>query len=157
MIIKRIRIIIRKKLQKNFVRRMSGVPKQVRAGKRFNFAPTHKTVEDVLKDHDLAALGDAYTNLVYSLYLSIRIGKPTGAKASGQLLSKALKQAGLRVRVSPRSDRHRQADAAEALLAYAWLQGHTTIMESVRTLSTCERVVDAFSSLLVEAKKRLGL
>jgi hypothetical protein len=125
--------------------------------KRFSFAPTYRTLEEILTDHDLAVLGDAYTNLIYSLYLSAKTGKPTGAKASGQILSKALKQAGLRDFLASRVDRHKQADAAEGLLVYAWLQSLTTITESVNVLAKHDNVVEAFSSLLVDAKKKLNL
>ena len=128
-----------------------------RKSKRFTFTPTYKTLEKILTDHNLATLGDAYTNLIYSLYLSIKTGKPTGAKASSRMLSKALKQAGLRDLMSSRLDRHSQADAAEALLVYAWLQGQATITESVNILSSHEKVADAFSSLLTDTKKKLDL
>jgi len=128
-----------------------------RKSKRFTFTTTYKTLEKILTDHNLATLGDAYTNLIYSLYLSIKTGKPTGAKASSRMLSKALKQAGLRDLMSSRLDRHSQADAAEALLVYAWLQGQATITESVNILSSHEKVADAFSSLLTDTKKKLDL
>lgn len=128
-----------------------------RKSKRFAFTPTYKTLEKILTDRNLATLGDAYTNLIYSLHLSIKTGKPTGAKASSQVLSKALKQAGLRDLMSSRLDRHSQADAAEALLVYAWLQGQATITESVNILSNHEKATDAFSSLLTDTKKKLNL
>ena len=128
-----------------------------RKNKRFFFTPTHKTMQKIFADHGLATLGDAYTNLIYSLYLSARNGKPTGAKANSHILSKALKQAGLRELMASRVDRHEQADAAEALLLYVWLQGLTTIQESVDALSKHRGAAEAFSSLLSDAKKKLDL
>ena len=80
---------------------------------RFPFVLTHETIKEILTDHDLAALGDAYTNLICSLYLSITKGKATGVKANSHLLSEALKQAGLRELLPSRIDRHKQADAAD--------------------------------------------
>jgi len=124
--------------------------------KRFSFTPTYKTIREILVDHRLAVLGDAYTNLIYSLYISIKAGRPAGGKADSRMLSKALKQAGLRNLLASRVDRHKQADAAEALLVYVWLQGLTTITEDVGTLTEHENVVEAFSFLLSKAKKKLN-
>lgn len=118
-------------------------------------APVHKTVNAVLTDADLAKLGDAYTNLVYSLYLSIRTGKPTGRKTEGNILSEALKQAGLKLFLPSRMDRHGLADAAESLLVYVWLTGLMTLGESVSLMAKHRDAVDAFDSLLSVALKRL--
>ncbi|MCK5631708.1 hypothetical protein KAH85_04045 [Candidatus Bathyarchaeota archaeon] len=118
-------------------------------------APVHKTVNAVLTDVDLAKLGDAYTNLVYSLYLSIRTGKPTGRKTEGNILSEALKQAGLKLFLPSRMDRHGLADAAESLLVYVWLTGLMTLGESVSLMAKHRDAVDAFDSLLSVALKRL--
>jgi hypothetical protein len=124
---------------------------------RYAFAPSYDALQDILTDHKLASLGDAYTNFVYSLYLSVTTGKPVGAKADGRLLSKAFKQAGLRDLLSSRVDRHKQADAAEALLVYVWLQGLTTISETVGALAKYGDVEEAFGSLLSSARKKLNL
>lgn len=123
--------------------------------KRFSFTPTYNTLKEIMNDHNLAALGDAFANLMYSLGLSCQNGKQTGAKADGRMLSEAMKQAGLRDLMSSRVTRHKLADAAEALLAYAWLQSFITLTESVELLARHENVVDAFTSLLLEVKKRL--
>lgn len=120
-----------------------------------SLAPVHKTVNAVLTDVDLAKLGDAYTNLVYSLYLSIRTGKPTGRKTEGNILSEALKQAGLKLFLPSRMDRHGLADAAESLLVYVWLTGLMTLGESVSLMAKHRDAVDAFDSLLSVALKRL--
>lgn len=125
--------------------------------KRFSFAPAYKTIQEIITDHNLATLGDAYTNLVYSLYLSTKKGKPTGAKANNYLLSKALKQVGLRELLPSRTDRHKQADAAEALLVYVWLLGLTTITENVETLIRSKNVAEAFNSLISSASKKVDL
>ena len=118
-------------------------------------APVHKTVNAVLTDVDLAKLRDAYTNLDYSLYLSIRTGKPTGRKTEGNILSEALKQAGLKLFLPSRMDRHGLADAAESLLVYVWLTGLMTLGESVSLMAKHRDAVDAFDSLLSVALKRL--
>ena len=130
---------------------------KLKENKLFNFTPAHKTIEEILIDRDLAILGDAYANLIYSLYLSIKKGRPRGAKVDSQSLSQALKQAELRGFLPSRVDRHKQADAAEALLVYIWLQDLTTICESVETLAEHSDVIEGFSELLREAKKKLNL
>ena len=123
---------------------------------RYAFAPSHAALQDIRTDHKLASLGDAYTNLIYSLFLSVAAGKPVGAKADGRMLSKAFKQAGLRELLSSRVDRHEQADAAEALLVYVWLQGLTTISETVDALAKYGDAEEAFGSLLSSARKKLN-
>lgn len=57
--------------------------------------------------------------------------------------------------MSSRVDRHRLADAAESLLVYLWLQGRTTIAESLNILMKHTDTTEAFSSLLSHAKKEL--
>jgi hypothetical protein len=126
-----------------------------RKNKRFSFTPMFKTIEEILVGQNLATLGDTYTNLVYSLFLSTKMGEPTGAKANSRMLSKALKQAGLRGLLPSRTDRHKQADAAESLLVYVWLQGLTTIKESINIMKRHENATKAFSSLLSDAKKKI--
>jgi hypothetical protein len=125
--------------------------------KRFPFAPTHKALREVLVDHNLASLGDAYTNLIYSLYLSAKKGKPAGAKTGSLVLSKAVKHAELRKFLPSRLDRHKLADAAEALLVYVWLRGLTSITEIVEEMIKHEDIVEAFSFLLSDAAEKLSL
>jgi hypothetical protein len=125
--------------------------------KRFAFAPTFRAAKEAVLDKDLAKLGDAYTNFVYSLFLSERAGGSAGGKVSGHVLSEALKRAGLRDLLPLRADRHEQADAAEALLVYAWLQGSATITEHVEILVKKKDSIDAFTSLLSQVKDTLRL
>jgi len=123
----------------------------------FVFIPQHENLREVLIDQKLAALGDAYVNLIYSLALSRRKGEPTGAKVDNRLLAEALKKAGLRSFLPPRVDRHKQADAAEALIVYAWVRGSMTMQEGVSILEQGEDMVEAFCSFLLTAKKKLAL
>lgn len=121
------------------------------------FVPTYKTLPEILADGELAALGDAYVNLIYSLYLSVKSGKAVGEKVDNRVLSEALRHAGLRERIAARMDRHKQADAAESMLVYAWLKGKITITESLGILMKHKDTVEAFSSLLSYVDRRLGL
>ena len=85
----------------------------------FEFIQQHESLSEVLMDQKLAQLGDAYVNFLYSLAISKKTGEPAGIKVKGRLLEKKKKKAGLRKFLPSRVDRHKQADAAEALIAYA--------------------------------------
>ncbi|KPV61478.1 MAG: hypothetical protein AOA65_2295 [Candidatus Bathyarchaeota archaeon BA1] len=123
----------------------------------FTFMPLYKDLREVLMDHKLAALGDAYVNCIYSLARSKRRGEPTGAKVDSRVLAEALRRAGLRSFLPSRVDRHKQADAAEALIVYAWAQGVMTMEEGVSVLGQCEDATEAFCSFLRIAKTKLNL
>lgn len=123
--------------------------------KRFSFVPTYKTLREIMVEGNLAAFGDALANLIYSIYVSHKNKRPTGTRVDSQILSDAIKKADLRRVMPSRVTRHKLADAAEALLGYAWLQGLITLNESVELLVKQDEVVDAFTSLILEIKKRL--
>jgi len=120
----------------------------------FSFIKTHENITKVLTNHKLASLGDAYINFVYSLALSNRKGQPLGAKVKGSVLAEALRKAGLREYLPSRMTRHMLADAAEALIVYAWLRNYITLEESVATLEKTEDPIDGFSQLLAAIKNR---
>ena len=123
----------------------------------FAFIPRYKNIREVLTDQKLAALGDAYVNFVYSVALSKRMGEPMGAKVESRLLAEALRKAGLRNLLPSRTDRHKQADAAEALIVYAWIRNAMTIEEGVRILEKHDNMVEAFCFLLLTARRKLEL
>lgn len=123
----------------------------------YSFIPKYKTLQEILNDQKLAALGDAYANFVYSLALSKKKGEPVGAKVDNRILSRALKKAGLRRLLPQRSDRHKQADAAEALIVYAWMLEAMTIDDGVNVLKRHKDMTDAFCFLLLEAIEKLEL
>lgn len=123
----------------------------------FPFIHRYSRVNEVLSDRDLASLGDAYINFVYSLALSKAAGKPVGRRVSGNILSSALKKSGARAFLPHRVDRHGQADAAEALIAYGWLSGIISIKETINIL-TCEgEISDNISTLLKTILERIKL
>jgi len=121
----------------------------------FSFIKTHKNITEVLIDHKLASLGDTYVNFAYSLALSNRRREPSGVKVKGGMLARALKKAGLRDCLPSRMTRHMLADAAEALMVYAWLNTYITLEESVATLEKTDDPVDGFSQLLMTIKNRV--
>jgi hypothetical protein len=51
--------------------------------------------------------------------------------------------------------RHTLADAAESLLAYAWLNNYVTIEESVAMLSKTDDSAEGFAKLLAKIKSRV--
>ena len=116
---------------------------------------THKNLREILLDHDLASLGDAYVNFIYSLALTNKNARPTGAKAKGSTLAQALRKAGLREQLPARMSRHELADAAEALIVYGWLQDCITLNESVTLLQQNADIIDGFSKLLATTKNRI--
>jgi hypothetical protein len=126
-------------------------------GEKFPYVSSYGGPREILTDHKLAALGDAYVNFVYSLALSKKIGEPTGARVNSRILAEALRRAGLRNLLPPRTDRHKQADAAEALIVYAWIKDLMTIEEGVSILEQHEDATEAFCSLLLTARKKLNL
>ncbi len=116
--------------------------------KTFYFLNTHRNLTEVLTDHKLASLGDAFINFVYSLALSNKKGQPSGEKVKGHVLAEALKKAGLRKHMPSRITRHMLADAAEALVVYGWLHHYITLEESIETLEKTEDLVEGLSQLL---------
>ena len=121
----------------------------------FEFIQQHESLSEVLMDQKLAQLGDAYVNFLYSLAVSKKSGEPAGIKVKGRLLADAFKKADLRKFLPSRVDRHKQADAAEALIVYAWVRCSMTMDEGLEILEQNEDSVEAFSCLLRTAKMRL--
>lgn len=121
------------------------------------FLKPYTTLTQVLKDRKLASLGDAYINFAYSLALSNKTGEPSGKKVKGAPLAEALRKAGLRTLLPSRMDKHALSDAAEALLAYAWLNRLSTLEENVQTLSECDTLESGLTQLLSIAKEKIKL
>jgi hypothetical protein len=124
-------------------------------GGAFAFLPKHKSLTAILTDHNLAALGDAYVNFLYSLILSKKMGKPVGEKVNSTVLASALRMADLRKFLSSRTDRHKQADAAEALIVYGWLVGAVSFDQAIRIMEKEESEIEAFNALLRAILKNL--
>jgi len=123
----------------------------------FTFVPQYESLSQVLMDQKLASLGDAYVNFLYSLALSKKKGEATGIKVKGRLLADAFKEVELRKFLPSRIDNHKKADAAEALIVYAWIRGSMTMEEGLEILEQNGDEVEAFSLLLRTAKMKLNL
>jgi len=122
----------------------------------FPFVPKHRSLTEIMRDNNLASLGDAFVNFVYSLALSLREGKPVGGKLNNATLASALKKAGLRQMLPFRMDRHRQANAAEALIVYAWLVGLLSLKEILRIISNSKNIEDSWETLLQKIVEKSG-
>jgi hypothetical protein len=116
---------------------------------------TYHDTTEILMDHELASLGDTYVNFVYSLALSKRERRPVGKKVKGSFLAEALKNSGLRENLPSRMNRHRMADAAEALIVYAWLNEYITLKESVAMLEKANTPVEGFTLLLEKINRKV--
>lgn len=121
----------------------------------FTFMKAYNNLTEILTDHKLAALGDAFINLAYSLAISTKKGQPSGAKVRGDVLAKAVRKAGLREHMPSRISSHMMADAAEALIVYAWIQKYITLEECVAVLCKAENSVEGFTELLSKIKDRV--
>lgn len=119
------------------------------------FMKTYRNLTEVLTDHKLASLGDAYVNFAYSLALSNKKSQPSGAKLKGTALAEALKRAGLRSHMPSRMTSHMLADAAEALIVYAWLNNHIALEETVTTIEKKDNLIDSLTQLLEKIKNRI--
>ena len=120
-------------------------------------------------DRGLAKFGDSLLNFVFSLALSEYLGRPTGERVPNASLSMALELSGLRHIVPPRTDKHGKGDIAEALFAYAWLEGAITIEEASRIIRENlddnvthfarkkEAIGKALAVLFREIGKRIGV
>jgi len=73
------------------------------------------------------------------------------------MLASALRNVGLREFLPSRTDRHKQADAAEALIVYSWLTDAISLKEAVCIMRKGETVEEAFILLLQAILERLTL
>jgi len=124
-------------------------------GKLFSFIRAYRNLTEVLTDHKLASLGDTYVNFVYALALSNKRRMPSGAKVKGGILAEAIKKAALREFLPAKMSRHLLADAAEALIVYAWLHNIVTLERSISILEGPDDPVEGFNHLLIEIKGKI--
>lgn len=102
----------------------------------------------VVRSRELARLGDAYLNFIFSLVRSLRDARPSGLKVSNRILSQAFKNAGLRASLPRRASRHEIGGAVEALILFAVTTRLVTSREVIESLVGTEEEVKALASLL---------
>jgi len=116
----------------------------------------YDSLEELLLDKDLAALGDSYVNFVYSLAMSQKHKHPVGAKVDNQTLADAVTKSGLRKFLPHRVDRQARGNAAEALLVFAWLSDFLDLHECTDVLSKGDDPSEAFAGLIRDVLRKLG-
>jgi len=77
-----------------------------------------RSLTNVLLDKNLAKLGDAYLNFVYSIATSMNKGKACGLRVSNNILAEAMRSSGFRSILPHRLSRHDIGGSAEALAVY---------------------------------------
>jgi hypothetical protein len=132
------------------------INKKISINKLFFFISKYKSFSSILADNELASLGDAYGNLLYSLVLSRKKGKPIGKKLKNSLLASALKKADLRRYMPSRTDNYKQADAAEALIIYGWVTRIVNLDEAINIIEKEKTIEEGFSKLMYITSKRLS-
>ena len=115
------------------------------------FRKNYSSLTEVLLDKDLAKIGDALVNFIFSLTVSNTMKQPQNIRVSSLTLSTALKKSGLRELLPHRIDRHDQANAVEALVMYAWITKIISLSELLQILeSEAQNPIEAFSKVLLE-------
>jgi hypothetical protein len=99
-----------------------------------NYLKKFRSFRKILKNKNLARLGDALINFAYSLAKSRIEGIPTGVKVQDKALAEAIRKTKLKKVLPLRSKEDALGDAVEALCAYTWLNQTITIEEMVETL-----------------------
>jgi hypothetical protein len=116
----------------------------------------YDSLQKLLLDKDLAALGDSYINFVYSLAVSKKTGHPTGAKVNNRILADAVEKSGLRKLLPHRVDKHARGNAAEALMVFAWLQDMQELSDAIKVINEQDDPAKAFANLLRDALEKVG-
>jgi hypothetical protein len=113
-------------------------------------------LRQIMRDKQLASLGDAYVNFVYSLALTRFNGYPQGTKVSDKILAEALRMAGLRDHLGTRVAKKDMANASEAILAEAYRRNLLSIEESIQVIVQHGEIPTAgLSDLLKLAARKL--
>jgi hypothetical protein len=111
----------------------------------------------IMRDKELASLGDAFVNFVYSLALTKMSGKPQAVKVSDRILAEAFRLSGLRIHLGTRVSKKDFANASEAILAEAYQRKLITTEECVNVLSKNHNGLGAgLSELIKLAAERIA-
>jgi len=114
-------------------------------------------IKSILQDKDLARLGDAYVNFIFSLAITEFKQKPTGIKVSDRILAEAAKKSGIRKILPKRMDRNSIANAVEAIIVYTWLEKLIVMEEAVDILKkSVKDPSQAITSLIMESLNKMS-
>lgn len=115
-----------------------------------------ETLRQIMRNKQLASLGDAFINFVYSLALTKTNGKPQAVKVSDRILAEAFRTAGLRDHLGSRVSKKELANASESLLVEAYQKKLLSIEESVSILTQDPNDLETgLSALLKLAAERV--
>lgn len=105
----------------------------------------------------LSKLGDAVLNYIASVSETIRKGTPTGTRVDNKTLTRSVRESGLRKILASRRDKHKLGDAAEALIAYTWIQEVVTLDEYIETMLRSESLQEGMTQILRLAIKKMDV
>jgi hypothetical protein len=114
-------------------------------------------IHHLTSDKKLAKLGDALINYIASISETVRNRAPTGIRVDNRTLTMAVRESGLRDVLAHRMDRHMLGNAAEALMAFAWINGGTTVEEYVEVMLRAGTLQDGITGALRLAVERTGV
>ncbi len=116
-----------------------------------------ENIRQIMRDKQLANLGDAFVNFVYSLALTAKSGTPKAIKVSDRILAEAFRLSGLRDHLGSRVSRKDLANASESILVHVYQRKLLTIEESVKIIMQNPDGPEAgLSTLLKVAAQRTG-
>ncbi len=108
-----------------------------------------KNIEDILRDKGLASFGDSLVNFLSSLAVTKSLGKPAGLRINNKILAEAVRRSRLRSLIPRRTDRKAAGNYAEAIIAYAWLEGIITTDGFIKMLmNDLDNPVNAFKNII---------
>lgn len=115
-----------------------------------------REVREVLRNPQLARLGDAFVNFLFSLALTQSTGEPVGIKVSDKVLFEAAKKSGIRSLLPRRMKRGHIANIVEALIVHSWLKKSLSLEEMTQIVSSHpDNLPDATTELLKEIFERM--
>ena len=115
-------------------------------------------LKSILQDKNLARLGDAYINFIFSLAITEVEHVPTGTKVSDRILAMAAKRSGLRELLPNRVSRGSIANAVEAIIVFVWIKKLIILDEAVNILkASLKDPSRAISNLICEAMNRIEI
>ena len=80
-----------------------------------------------------------------------------GGRLDNETLASAFRKAGLRKILPFRMDKHEMANAAEALIVYAWLRGVMSMGDILKIIERSEDIRDSWSVLLREIVEEIRI
>lgn len=90
----------------------------------------------LIKDKQIAQLGDSLANFIYSLALSLTKGRCSGERVPDTVLANAYHSSALKTALPTRGKKGQVGDAVEAFLLLSWLFGKVELEEMIMILAS---------------------